>query len=850
MGQQQRLRGVIVDVQAVSLLISDIRAQIDRWRKRDMRARMEIPGMRITKRDLVLGMFGGVALATIPTEKSFAVLLKGRPGVTPPSTIPDVGPSNSWTGVGTANTAGNGFGAGNGITEPTPSVPRAITDRPRPSLGEFGHLRTNSADEVLGCQADFGGVAGGIQKVQILAAGLSFDIPNRTTFTYKDPFDQTFSTDITNFLWHWRFKASLFFAQHAGGGGICYYLKGIPTNAGADPIIKGPYTFNMRSGLVAAPWGGPACYDALYTCDVNSPIAGNNYHTVDAAAQAGITAGKTAMLISDPNDGAIPGGNFGTSGGPTTATSWTVTIAADPRTCVAGVWPDNHAGSNHIFGWGLGFDGIRFLGGLTIIDTTALGLNTTTAWNSICAVDQSSPNQAMCFEGNTWTQGAGPTSPTIFGWNGLTGLGALYAGLGQGQSWIGGPVRKVYALECRANGMGYCFVGNVDGSTSDPYPGVNGNHARNLTIDSSTKPMQNVSNSYNCTTTNCGIINGPDTVAHDYVSIWSSLPTPTMQSIGQGGGSTGYRLFSAGVQVGADIVFGAPTAYQGAEFVADIIARTGFHATLVATLTTSRAPSCVWYPVLGAFPLTPDSWGVGQGDSGPPPHNIPIAVSTSSGSPTMIQTINAPHVDMITWNGVGTSVFQNLISEGYSVYGKQAGKWIFFVTAASFLDVVISNYVCSDNVFTLGVNYQGLGGSDGGPSTPSSNIVIKNCSIVGGGAQFIWFSAYVGDSWCAVVNVLADTATIAGGATMNGTVISGVAARQASTVAGDSNGIALGSGLAYGSIIQNVYGTSPFGYGGAGVAPNCAPINGTILLAANGQTIGAYTAAGVRKVAA
>ena len=51
----------------------------------------------------------------------------------------------------------------------------------------------------------------------------------------------------------------------------------------------------------------------------------------------------------------------------------------------------------------------------------------------------------------------------------LTGLAALYAGLGQGQGWTRAKVtHKVYALECRANGMGYCYVGQVDTSTTSP----------------------------------------------------------------------------------------------------------------------------------------------------------------------------------------------------------------------------------------------------------------------------------------------------------------------------------------------------------------------------------------------
>lgn len=852
-------------VERLSPSVAAIRAHVDRWHKRDMRARMEIPGMRITKRALVLGMFGGVALATISTERSFATFLKGHLGSTsapPASPIPDVGPSNSWTGVGTANTAGNGFGAGNGIAEPTPSAPRAITDRPRPSLGEFGHLRTNSVDEVLGAQCDFGGVSGGIQKVQIIAAGLSFDIPNRTTNTYFDPFDQTFNTQITNYLWHWRFKASLFFAQHAGGGGICYYLKGIPTNAGADPIIKGPYIFTMKPGLVAAPWdttGKNLCYDALYTVDVNASVAGNNYHFVDDAMQAAVNASKTSALISCPNDGAYPLHTNNITGAvPTHATQW-ITIAADPRTCVTGIWMDNHAGPAAAAGWAPGYDGVRFLGGLTILDSAPLGTGTvpgqpgqTTGWSTIgCGVSPiTNPNQAMCFEGCTWTTGAGPTSPTILGWNGLTGLAALYAGYGGG-NFILSSVRLLYVLETHVHDIGDGLVGNVDGTTSDPYPGVNGNHARNCIINNSTKPMQNYSNSYNCTVTNCGIFNGPDTVAQNAFTIWSSLPTPTMQTEGQGGASTGLTLYSAGAQQGSTIDLTLYLTQSLQDVVTAVNAITGFHAALVATLTTSRAPGTLWYPTLGAIPLTAAGAGIGRGSTG---NDTPVAISTSSGSPTMVQTINAPHVDMITWNGTGSSVFQNLISEGYSVNGKKGGKWIFFVTAASFLDTVISSYVCSDDLSTLGPNYVGLGGSDGGPGpSPQSNVVIKNSSIVGSETTFIWFNGYVGDIWCAVFNIATNTASIAGGAVMTGTQISGIAVRQASTVTGDSNGISLfsaGVAIPYASIFTNPLGTSPYGYGGSGVAANLAPINGTILLAANGQTIGAYTAAGVRKVAA
>ena len=115
-----------------------------------------------------------------------------------------------------------------------------------------------------------------------------------------------------------------------------------------------------------------------------------------------------------------------------------------------------------------------------------------------------------------------------------------------------------------------------------------------------------------------GILNAPDSTPLNYIpSIYSTLPNPTVQiCIGPGPAArTGFKLLSNGVQVGADIVFGAPTALWGAEFVSDIIARTGLSTarTLVATLTTSRAPSSAVVSDAGGLPGDSARRGCGTG---------------------------------------------------------------------------------------------------------------------------------------------------------------------------------------------------------------------------------------------
>lgn len=756
-----------------------------------------------TRRAILLGMFGGIAAATVVSGHSFAALIKGHAAAVNP-TIQKIGVSAGYNG-----TIGSGWG-GSFLPRPTASAARAFADPVRPSMREmFENLASAAGDTTLGVLADFVGKVGGaqgLQKVRIECEGVGLDIPTRTSFTYASPADQTFNTLVTNFLYHFTIDSTVQGTREV-------FLRAKANDTGADELILGPYLSTVNHSLVAAPWGGPAIYDKIVTVDVNSPIAGDNYHAYDPAIQATYAGGFRCPLVILPNNGAYPQ----TTNGINLASKATqlFTFAADPRTVTTGVWLGDGTASAGIV---LQYDGPRWLGSLTKVDICQLGVG----WSQV-STGWGTNDQTMSFQGCEILQTTFPGTPTFATGNGVSGSGALYNGTYSSTKWINDHVRNFYFFECNIHDCVYGMPGGVD---------------RNCTGSKVFKWQQTfVQASYNSTINNAGLYNNPNAVAMAAYSIWygGAGTLATEQTTGGNTGAiTGYKIVVDGSTIGTPLTVTVNTTFT--DLVAYINSLTNFHATLLATTPqTSRSANSVWFGVPG--PSVP---GNEYGNA----IIVPLAIPHSSGSARTTYCIFDAHSDLIVPQTVAPS--QNIIVEGFSAYGKK-GATVFEIFSPGGMDIIVSSVETSDDASTLGVNYGSFATLCG---CECSNVVLRDWTMQGVGDSYQFINGFVADdAYCGLYNLFIEQ-VVFGGATVPGPMaLVGVASRTASIVTGgDANCLALGAGTANSAIWQNALGTAPYGVGG-GVKPNLTPIMSNPLLEPSGRTAGSRNPDGTRKVA-
>lgn len=587
-------------------------------------------------------MFAGIAATAVPSGDAFAALLKGHPAASSP-TIQKIGVSAGYNG-----TKGSGWG-GAFLPRPTASAPRLLTDPVRPECQPmFANFQSSAIDTVLGALAAFKGKVGGAQglaKVRVECEGVGLDIPLRSLFQYPSPYDQTLNTLITNFLYHFKIDSTVEGAREI-------FLRGVANDTGADQQIVGPFLFTVDHSMVAAPWGGPPIYNF-----VGLVGAGQTYATPGAAYSAAATASKFAPLIVIRDNGGFPASGF--NGGVTNATQL-YTIAGDPRTITTGCWPDNHTDTGNN-GWQPGSDGLRFLGSSTKIDVTVLSSNFGVLGPGTGSGAQD--GQYMVLEGVEIFQGSGSGAASFAAWNGVSGAGALFGGGISPSAWMH-PATKCFFGECYVHDSTYGIVNQTGGSTI----------ARNCISNKTFKVHQGRPQaSYNCTVYQTGLYNNPNAVPLGALSIYCDLPSATVQSLGGFTGNTTALVFKvAGVTVLTYTLTGTDL-WSDVNTAVNAIVSGAWHSTLLATTPAlSRSVSLAWGGP-GLVPTTTYAYNAAI--------TTPLAISTSSGSPTTIWTINDAHADVIAV--LVSDSFQNAIHEGLSIWGKKAGQVIFIATVGS-----------------------------------------------------------------------------------------------------------------------------------------------------------------------
>lgn len=746
-------------------------------------------------------------------------------------------PSALWSG-----TAGSGFDA-TGVSafpEPTPSAARAATDPVRPSLQPMVRsFETIDRQTTFGFAASFSGKLGGPQGlayVQIDLEGSRYTAIAPSDYTLTDANGTTWPMRLHNFVFDFASTVS----RHASGR-VKYYVTAVANDPAADPQVMGPYYITPRTSYLTAPWDptGLAIYDHIFKIDKTGVIP-SSFTTIALAMQAAVTAGSKSPLWAICRDGSHPvASNFQVTGGPSAALEWG-TFMADPTTVTTGWWVGDGTSTN---GFAPRWDGMQFQGFLTKIIPTQLGVG-------FNVISPGSTFPSICFNGCEIYQDAGVGAASYTAWNGVSGAGALFNGLIPPLNWISSTATNVHWLEVDIHDTIYGFLGGI---------------ARNCVGHKTFKYHQNINGSYNCTLYETGGYNNPGLTPMDALSIWYSgaASVAQVQKTTANGVAGTLSLIEDGVT--------SPSSPSVAlnrtltQLVADINSVTGWNATLLATTPAlSRNATYLWYGTLG---ITPPSQGVGTTAS----PSLPVTVSKSSGSPTVLQTIQDAHSDNQANFGTRPPPVQNRIHIDFSSWGAKAAQTNFLDRSTDYYDCYFGSSVYHDVTYLTA----GLLDFSSGYGGVCSNVVEEYVTATGTGASRSFFTGtggnpYVGDAYCKHHATYYDGVYSSGNTPTPGTAqlalvqFLGIATKADSIIpvspikfGGSTQGVPdadsffLGTAADPATIFVDPIGVAPYGYRGAGTQPDLSPKTATILrMPVSLKTCGAFAFGGARQLAA
>lgn len=203
-----------------------------------------------------------------------------------------------------------------------------------------------------------GGTAFGVSHVRIWCEGNYVDVSEEAFHRFQDV-----NGNPTNWF---GFNAAVDISAAvamSSTGTIALYAESVPNDPSMQRRVIGPILLHPRTGLQAAPWGGPAIYDALIEVNEDLPPNGSTrfLNLATALTYAGASATrKLHPLIYLSKTGDYPFSRAG-SAGIVSLTDFYTTIAAAPGITARIVRGDQTAVAPR-------YDGIRFMGAGVIFD--------------------------------------------------------------------------------------------------------------------------------------------------------------------------------------------------------------------------------------------------------------------------------------------------------------------------------------------------------------------------------------------------------------------------------------------------------------------------------------------------
>lgn len=779
----------------------------------------------------------------------------------------------------------------------------------RPSIGAmFPDLQTFDRNAVLGVIAGFEGAFGdpqGLDHVVVHYEGTRTQIFAQSDNTIVDDWGATW----VNHMYHAITDCAAHLAM-APNGFAKFYFEAVAKDPATDSQIIGPYRNAHRAGLLAAPWGGPAIYDKIVAVDNTLMTAsGSTYTTIPEGVQALRTAGSVCGLAYCVNNGAHlmwknaatdPGtSNYQITGGVALATQLT-TIMTDPRTVNTGAWIDNK--KTTASAPGMKQDGQLYR--RFNIDISLFGVGFAALGTGFNTNDGT-----LYFQSSRLYAGVGDPADT--NWNGVAGAGLLYKGQLQQNHYLTNTIGHFGWFECDVSNMTYgmtngklsgiarntvgnlnfkfhnvlqwsynctiyntgtyaspnavpinTFSGYNDGSVASTYSvekgggtGNAGTLAYYANTNTFTASASAGSSTLTVTATALGASMDGRIISKTGLTVGTKLTALSVNPDGSGAYTMSLATTGAAVTAPTGGLSGSGWLYDSSHIAIlpistgaggtagtvdelntylQTLTGLGLHFTQLATTRAQkRSPACLW---IGTQFVTP----YGQA--------IPIqAMSNISGSPTIFATIIDAHSD--AWSAFGAgNVLNNYIAIKFKAYGKKAGQTFFLDRSASYADFYLDGEF-SDDTPTVAPGSVSFATTIAGQC---ANVVYKQISIVGLGDALSFGPTFAGDKYTKIdATVMDGGLSVNAGADLSLMQIAGVFSRTGTIPSqGDSDCKAMGS-PAVATIFANPYGTTPYGYGGAGVPPDLTPANSSVLkMATSGKTCGSRDTGGNWQIAA
>ncbi len=189
-----------------------------------------------------------------------------------------IAPSAQWNGV-----PGSGFGGANSAA---PTDPVRSTAKPtlNPLFVPFQVVDGGAQEQfVLGFESFANGLKGGsafgVSHVRIWCEGNYVDVPEESFHHFLDVNGQ--AADWFGFNAALDVSATLALSST---GTVEIYAESFPNDPTMQRRVRGPFHLHPRSGLLAAPWGGPAIYDHVIELAPSQPESSpTRFKTIAAA---------------------------------------------------------------------------------------------------------------------------------------------------------------------------------------------------------------------------------------------------------------------------------------------------------------------------------------------------------------------------------------------------------------------------------------------------------------------------------------------------------------------------------------------------------------------------------------